>query len=115
MVDEDHGSIEEPGEEAALGEPLVINPGDTLDLHTFVPREVPSLLNEFFYLCRKTDIKLVKIIHGKGSASLRRWVHSLLARDQRVVAFRDAPPTSGGWGATLVELRGEEDENSKKV
>ena len=84
---------------------MVIRPGDTLDLHTFSPKEVPSLLHEFIDLSQKADIRLVKIIHGKGAGTLRRRVHGLLARDPRVAAFYDSPPGSGGWGATLVELK----------
>ena len=87
------------------GEPVVIAPSDTLDLHTFSPKEVPSLLAEFIHQSQNTGIYLVKIIHGKGSGAMRRRVQALLARDQRVLAFYDAPPESGGWGATLVELR----------
>lgn len=84
---------------------VVMRPGDTLDLHTFSPKEVPSLIDEFMDLSQKSDIRLVKIIHGRGTGMLRRRVRSLLARDPRVVAFYDAPPKSGGWGATLAELR----------
>ncbi|UCG14829.1 MAG: Smr/MutS family protein [Deltaproteobacteria bacterium] len=90
---------------ASEGEPVVIRPGDTLDLHSFSPKEVPSLLAEFIHLCQASDIRLATIIHGKGTGALRRRVRGLLARDPRVKAFYDAPPKSGGWGATLVELR----------
>lgn len=86
-------------------EPVAVGPSDTLDLHTFSPKEVPSLLEEFIYQSQKAEIYLIKIIHGKGSGAMRRRVQVLLARDQRVLAFYDAPPESGGWGATLVELR----------
>ena len=86
-------------------EPVAVGPSDTLDLHTFSPREVPSLLEEFIYQSQKAEVYLIKIIHGKGSGAMRRRVQVLLARNQRVLAFYDAPPESGGWGATLVELR----------
>jgi len=92
-------------------EPVVVGPSDTLDLHTFAAKELPSLLEEFIKQSQKTEIYLVKIIHGKGSGTLRRRVRSLLARDKRVLAFYDASRESGGWGATVVELRpGEEPE-----
>jgi DNA-nicking Smr family endonuclease len=95
-------------------EPVVISPGDSLDLHTFSPKEVVSLLGEFIELSQKADIRVVKIIHGKGTGILRRRVRSVLARDPRVVDFCDAPPAAGGWGATLVELRsGLADEDGK--
>jgi DNA-nicking Smr family endonuclease len=96
---------EEILEEDRQVEHVTINPGDTLDLHAFSPKEVPSLLNEFIDLAQKADIGLVKIIHGKGAGILRRRVRGLLARDLRVVAFYDSRPESGGWGATLVELK----------
>jgi hypothetical protein len=90
-------------------EPFVVGPSDTLDLHTFSPKEVPSLLEEFIHQSQRAEIYLVKIIHGKGSGALRRRVQALLARDRRVLAFYDAPGKSGGWGATVVELRKDED------
>jgi len=97
-------------------EAVVVGPSDTLDLHTFSPKEVPSLLEEFIHQSQIAEIYLVKIIHGKGSGALRRRVQTLLARDRRVLAFYDAPPKSGGWGATVVELmprqEGKGDESS---
>ena len=86
-------------------EQVEISPGDTLDLHTFSPRDVASLLNEFIDLSQRADIRHVKVIHGKGTGTLRRRVRSILARDPRVVSLSDAPPESGGWGATVVELK----------
>ncbi len=97
--------LEETVEKHTQVEPVVISPGDTLDLHTFSPKEVVSLLGEFIELSQKADVRVVKIIHGKGTGILRRRVRGVLARDPRVVAFYDAPSMAGGWGATLVELR----------
>lgn len=92
-------------EHVSQAEPVVLTPNGILDLHTFSPEEVPSLLDEFFRASLKDGIDLVKIIHGKGTGALRRRVHGLLAHDPRVVTYYDAPPKSGGWGATVVELR----------
>ena len=100
-----HSDEEEILADFSQREAVVVGPSDTLDLHTFSPKELPSLLEEFIHQSQNAGIYLVKIIHGKGSGALRRRVQSLLARDQRVVAFYDAPPESGGWGATVVELR----------
>ena len=112
----DPGSGEGSEEYASQVEPVIIKAGDTLDLHVFSAKEVPSLLDEFIHLAQKADIRLVNIIHGKGTGALRRRVRSLLARDSRVVTFYDAPTKSGGWGATLAELKppqeGEGDEPS---
>ncbi len=104
---------EEIAERDSKIEQVVLSPGDSLDLHSFSPKEVASLLDEFIDLCQKADIRLVKIIHGKGTGMLRQRVHALLARDMRVLAFYEAPPNSGGWGATIVELRSGQDENHR--
>jgi hypothetical protein len=95
-------------------EAVVVGPGDTLDLHTFSPKELPSLLKEFIHQSQNAEIYLVKIIHGKGSGALRRRVQGLLARDRRVVAYYDAPWESGGWGATVVELKPHQEEEDDK-
>jgi hypothetical protein len=94
-------------------EPETIEPGDTLDLHTFSPKDVSSLLDEFIHLSQKANINLVNIIHGKGTGTLRRHVRSFLARDPRVRSFYDAPRKSGGWGATVVELEPYQSENEE--
>ncbi len=99
---------EEIGEKRSKIEQVVLRPGDSLDLHSFSPKEVASLLDDFIDLCQKDDIRLVKIIHGKGTGKMRQRVHGLLSRDLRVLAYYDAPPKSGGWGATIVELRSDQ-------
>jgi hypothetical protein len=95
----------EAGEGSPFGGPLSFAPGDTLDLHTFSPREVAPLLGDFLDLCEQTGITRARIIHGKGTGVLRQRVRALLARDRRVISYQDAPPEAGGWGATVVELR----------
>ncbi len=76
-----------------------------LDLHTFQPSEVKELVPEYLNACRERGILVVRIIHGKGTGSLRRTVHSLLSKIPFVISFRTAEETAGGWGATIVELR----------
>lgn len=102
-------SQEHEGEEVLVDfsqrEAVVLGPTDTLDLHTFSPEDVPSLLEEFIHEAQKAGIYRVKIIHGKGSGTLRLRVRALLARDRRVLGFHDASRESGGWGATVVELK----------
>ena len=89
----------------SLREAVEVGLGDTLDLHSFLPKDVPSLVEEFIRVCQRDGLLLVKIVHGKGTGALRRRVHGLLAKDPRVHRFYSAPRKSGGWGATVVELR----------
>ena len=86
-------------------EPVELPIEDWIDLHTFQPREIPSLVEEYIYQAVRKGFKHVRIIHGKGTGNLRRTVHALLARLDFVTAYRLAGEDGGGWGATLVALK----------
>ena len=75
-----------------------------LDLHTFQPRDVKPLVNDYLDACRERGILDVRIIHGKGIGMLRDTVHAVLRARHDVEEFRLAPEDRGGWGATLVRL-----------
>ncbi len=75
-----------------------------LDLHTFRPRDIPQLIPDYIDECLARNITELRIIHGKGTGTLRRMVHAVLARHPAVRGFRTAPENAGGWGATLVDL-----------
>ena len=76
-----------------------------LDLHTFQPREVKDLIPEYLSLCRERGLLQVRIIHGKGSGTLRRMVQAILANLPEVSSFHSAGQETGGWGATIVTLK----------
>lgn len=78
----------------------------TLDLHTFPPGETRELIAAYIEACLEAKIYLLRIIHGKGTGTQRRIVQSILERHPAVESFR-TDPGSGGWGATLVDLRRE--------
>lgn len=87
-------------------EDAVVLPVDgVLDLHTFQPGEVKSLVPHYIEECRKKGISRVRIIHGKGTGAMRRTVHSILEKLPVVSSFRLAGEDGGGWGATIVCLR----------
>jgi DNA-nicking Smr family endonuclease len=85
-------------------EPVKIPIEDVLDLHTFQPRDIPDLLEDYFTECLRTGIYSVRIIHGKGKGVQKKRVREILRKSRMVISFSDAPPEAGGWGATLVEL-----------
>ncbi|HNS99249.1 MAG TPA: Smr/MutS family protein [Polyangiaceae bacterium] len=85
---------------------IVVLPIDgVLDLHTFQPRDVKNLVPDYLEECRLRGILEVRIIHGKGTGTLRKTVHSILDRLTEVVDYRLGGIDSGSWGATLVTLR----------
>ena len=77
---------------------------DELDLHTFAPRECADLVAEYLRAAHEAGLGAVRIIHGKGTGTLRRIVHSVLDRHPMVASYRLAGDR-GSWGATIVELR----------
>ncbi len=93
------------GKEKMEQEPVEIPVDGVLDLHTFQPRDVKDLLPHYLAICRGKGILQVRIIHGKGSGSLRETVHAILKRLPEVVSFSLAGDDAGGWGATIVALR----------
>ena len=79
-----------------------------LDLHTFSPKEIKDLIPEYLETCRASKILDVRIIHGKGTGALRETVHAILRKLPYVEGFQLADELGGGWGATIVRLKGKE-------
>ena len=90
-------------------EPFKLPITEVLDLHAFAPRDVPSVVEEYLRACREEGLTLVRLVHGRGRGVQRAEVQRVLRRmTAEVESFGDAPPESGGWGATLVRLRAPE-------
>jgi dsDNA-specific endonuclease/ATPase MutS2 len=85
--------------------PVVLPIEDSLDLHAFVPRDIPHLVREYLGECVRRGFREVRIIHGRGTGTQRTVVRSVLTGHPFVEDFADAPPERGGWGATVVRLR----------
>ena len=85
--------------------PVRLHVDGVLDLHAFSPKDVKTLVPDYLHECQQRGILEVRIIHGKGSGTLRRTVHALLERMEMVAGFRLGDESCGGWGATLVRLR----------
>ena len=76
-----------------------------LDLHPFAPADVRSVVQEYLRACRERGIHQLRLVHGRGQGVQRTSIRQLLMEMPEVLDCRDAPPASGGWGATLVWLR----------
>jgi dsDNA-specific endonuclease/ATPase MutS2 len=102
--EEDAGDDEDiplPGPDDIVQMPIE----EAIDLHTFAPRDVTSVVDEYLHEARKAGFREVRVIHGRGKGVQRAAVRRLLASHPCVESFGDAPASRGGWGATLVRLR----------
>ena len=97
-MDDEHPEDDLPDE-------IVLPIEQHLDLHTFRPREVKSVVEAYLEAAVEKGFHEVRLIHGRGTGVQREIVRSLLARHPHVVEFADAPPGRGGWGATIARLR----------
>jgi DNA-nicking Smr family endonuclease len=86
-------------------DPVVIPITGELDLHTFRPEEAGDLLDHYLAECQRRNLLRVRVIHGKGTGTLRTLVHARLQRSPLVAGFGLGDEHSGGWGATLVTLK----------
>jgi len=77
---------------------------DSIDLHPFRPRDVRSVVESYLEQAVDAGFREVRLIHGRGIGVQRESIRSLLTKHPAVDSFADAPPTRGGWGATIVRL-----------
>lgn len=76
---------------------------DALDLHTFSPRDIKSVVDEYVSAAWEHGLREVRLIHGRGRGVQRGIVQQALERHPLVVEFWDAPETH--LGATVARLR----------
>ena len=91
--------------DSPFGEPVVIPIQDFIDLHSFLPKEIPSVVAESLEQCLQAGFSEVRIVHGRGAGVQRKIVRSILEKHPAVLSFQDAPPDAGGWGATVILLK----------
>lgn len=93
--------------ENPFSEPVELEITDTLDLHSFQPREVRAVVEAYLEEVRKKGFETVRIIHGKGIGVQREIVRKLLSEKDYVKSFRNGDEFSGGGaGATVVRFKG---------
>jgi dsDNA-specific endonuclease/ATPase MutS2 len=77
---------------------------DSLDLHSFSPRDIRAVVEAYLPEAHKKGFSVVRIIHGKGVGVQREIVRKVLSETDFVRCFKNAPEFSGSWGATIVEF-----------
>jgi DNA-nicking Smr family endonuclease len=75
----------------------------TLDLHSFRPEDVTSVVEEYLAAAADAGLPDVRIVHGRGIGVQRAQVQRQLATHPDVAGFWDDPRAH--LGATVVSLR----------
>ena len=85
-------------------EPVEIEITDSLDLHSFSPKDIRAVVEAYLAEAHKKGFSIVRIIHGKGVGVQREIVRKVLSDTDFVKSFKNAPEFSGSWGSTVAEL-----------
>jgi dsDNA-specific endonuclease/ATPase MutS2 len=83
-------------------DPLRLRIDGTLDLHTFAPADVKSLVAEYVNEAYAAGLREVRLVHGRGRGVQRGIVQAALERHPLVAEFWDAPDAH--LGATVARL-----------
>jgi DNA-nicking Smr family endonuclease len=83
--------------------PVAVPIEDAIDLHSFAPRDVISVVDEYLHAARDAGFTDVRLIHGRGKGVQRADIQRLLREHPLVERYWDAPESH--LGATLVRLR----------
>ena len=75
-----------------------------LDLHSFAPRDIPSVVDEYITEAHAAGLRTVRLVHGRGKGIQRGIVQQELERHALVESFAD--DTRSHLGATIARLVG---------
>ena len=73
-----------------------------LDLHTFHPRDIPSVVDEYIRAAHLAGLREVRLIHGRGRGIQRGIVQQTLDHHPLVAEFFD--DGASHLGATIALL-----------
>jgi len=79
--------------------------GGELDLHSFAPKDIPSVVEEYVTAAAAAGFTVVRLVHGRGRGVQRGIVQAALDRHPQVLEFWD--DTASHLGATIAKLRSE--------
>ena len=81
-----------------------IPPDNELRLRRMTIDEALPMLDQFLHDRYMAGLIQVRIIHGKGTGTLRQTVRRVLGKHPLVKAFRPGDYGEGGEGVTVVRL-----------
>jgi dsDNA-specific endonuclease/ATPase MutS2 len=84
-------------------EPVRIPIEPELDLHAFLPRDIPSVVEEYVNEAHAAGLREVRLVHGRGIGVQRRIVQNALEKHPLVESFHD--DSDAHLGATIAALK----------
>jgi DNA mismatch repair protein MutS2 len=84
----------------------VSSPGTSIDLRGSTVEETLQRLDRYLDQAMRAGLPQARIIHGKGTGTLRRAVRQFLADHPLVSDYEPADPREGGEGVTMAHLVG---------
>ena len=85
-------------------EPVEIEITDSLDLHSFSPKDIRAVVEAYLAEAHKKAFRLSGSFTAKASASSVRSCEKFCLETDFVRSFKNAPEFSGSWGATIAKL-----------
>jgi len=83
-------------------EPVAIPIEAAIDLHSFAPRDIVAVVDDYLDAAAAAGFTEVRLIHGRGKGVQRGIVQQTLERHPLVAEFWDATETH--LGATIARL-----------
>jgi DNA-nicking Smr family endonuclease len=84
-------------------DPVRIPIEDTLDLHTFLPRDIPAVVCDYLVEAHGAGLRELRLIHGRGQGTQRGIVQSVLEKHPLVMEFFD--DADSHLGATIAIMK----------
>ncbi len=85
--------------------PPVESPGMEISLRGMRAEDALDVLEKYLDRAYRAGLPYVRVIHGKGTGTLRKLARDLLRAHPLVAAIRQAEAHEGGDGVTIVEMK----------
>jgi DNA mismatch repair protein MutS2 len=81
-------------------------PSPELEVRGMTVGEAMPLIEQHLDAAFRAGLPQVRIVHGKGTGTLRRAIRDALRGHPLVKSLSTPPPKEGGEGVTIVEVAG---------
>jgi DNA mismatch repair protein MutS2 len=83
-----------------------VKPSPELDLRGMTVDEALPLVDQRLDEAARAGVPELRIIHGKGTGTLRQAVREMLRKHPLATSQASAEPRAGGDGVTVVQVAG---------